>query len=32
MGEIKEAAETQRQDNADLGEMIQEKVGAKSGQ
>jgi hypothetical protein len=28
MGEIKETAETQKQDNADLGEMIQEKVGA----
>jgi hypothetical protein len=26
MGEIKEAAETQKQDNADLGQMIQEKV------
>jgi hypothetical protein len=29
MGEIKEAAETQKQDNADLGEMIQEKVEVK---
>jgi len=29
MGEIKETAETQKQDNADLGEMIQEKVEAK---
>jgi hypothetical protein len=28
MGEIKETAETQKQDNADLGEMIQQKVGA----
>jgi hypothetical protein len=29
MSEIKETAETQKQDNADLGEMIQEKVDVK---
>jgi hypothetical protein len=32
MGEIKETAETQKQDNADLGEMIQEKADLKPGQ